>query len=242
MDIFEPFIHDGSVSLSSDMSDCTPIKILRDTGASQSLPLSDTLSFSEESSAGVSVLIKRVNCSEYTPVPLHTVYLSSNLVSGPVEVGVQSSLPFEGVQLILGNDLAGEKVIVNAIVTDKPYLEQCPDPVEKAIPGLYPACVVTRAMSKKKEGTEEEVTLADTIIGEALKNKPSRTLVPEPAVVVTEDGLAYQADKMSTPHLIAEQQRDPIVASLFARVVDESEVSKNPLYKERSADEKVEAT
>ena len=120
MDLFEPFIHDGSVSLSSDMSDCTPIKILRDTGASQSLLLSDILSFSEESSAGVSVLIKGVNCSEYTPVPLHTVYLSSNLVSGPVKVGVQSSLPFEGVQLILGNDLVGEKVVVNAIVTDKP--------------------------------------------------------------------------------------------------------------------------
>lgn len=104
MDVFEPFIHDGSVSLSSNMSDCTPIKILGDTGASQSLLLSDTLSFSEESSAGVSVLIKGVNCSEYTPVPLHTVYLSSNLVSGPVKVGVQSSLPFDGVQLILGND------------------------------------------------------------------------------------------------------------------------------------------
>ena len=186
------------------MSDCTPIKILRDTEASQSLLLRNTLSFSEESSAGVSVLIKGVNCSEYTPVPHYTVYLSSNLVSGPVKVGVQSSLPFEGVQLILGNDLAGEKVVVNAIVTDKPCLEQSPDPVEKAIPGLYPVCVVTRAMSKKKESTEEEVTLADTIIGEALKNKPSRTLVPEPAVVVTEHGLAYQADKMSTPHLIAE--------------------------------------
>lgn len=129
--------------------------------------------------------------------------------------------------MILGNDLAGEKIVVNAIVTDKPCLEQSPDPVEKAIPGLYPASVVTRAMSKKKESAEEEVTLADTIIGEALKSKPSRTLVPEPAVVVTEDGLAYQADKMSTPHLIAEQQRDPAVSGLFARVVDESEVSQN---------------
>lgn len=61
-----------------------------------------------------------------------------------------------------------------------------------------------------------------------MKSKPSRTLVPEPTVVVTEDGLACQADKMSTPHLFAEQQRYPVVSSLFARVVDESEVSKNP--------------
>ena len=44
------------------MSDPTPIKILRDTGALQSLLLSDTLSFSEESSVGASVLIRGINC------------------------------------------------------------------------------------------------------------------------------------------------------------------------------------
>ena len=38
----------------------------------------------------------------------------SNLVTGPVKVGIQPSLPFEGVLLILGNDLAGDKVVVNA--------------------------------------------------------------------------------------------------------------------------------
>ena len=46
--------------------------------------------------------------------------VQSNLVTRPVKVGVQSSLPFEGVHLILGNDLAGDKVIVNAVVTEKP--------------------------------------------------------------------------------------------------------------------------
>ena len=39
MDMFLPFIHDGLVSLSRDMSHSVPIKILRDTGASQSLLL-----------------------------------------------------------------------------------------------------------------------------------------------------------------------------------------------------------
>ena len=84
-----------------DMSDPTPVKILRDTGASQSLLLSDILLFSEESSVGASVLIRGINCSEYSPVPLHNVYLKSNLVTGPVKVGIQPSLPFEGVHLIL---------------------------------------------------------------------------------------------------------------------------------------------
>ena len=46
----------------------------------------------------------------------------SSLVSGPLKVGIQASLPFEGVHLILGNDLAGDKVVVNPVVTEKPCL------------------------------------------------------------------------------------------------------------------------
>ena len=50
MEIYEPFLSDGFVSLNSDSAQSTPIKILRDTGASQSLILADTLPFSEKSS------------------------------------------------------------------------------------------------------------------------------------------------------------------------------------------------
>ena len=71
MDIFQPFIHHGSMSLSSDMSDSIPVKILRDTEASQSVQLSDTLMFSMKSSTGVS--------QGYTPVPLHIVNLTETL-------------------------------------------------------------------------------------------------------------------------------------------------------------------
>ena len=52
MEIYEPFLSDGFVSLNSDTAQSTPIKILRDTGASQSLILADTLPFSEKSSSG----------------------------------------------------------------------------------------------------------------------------------------------------------------------------------------------
>ena len=127
--------------------------LLELTGASQSLLLAETLPFSEKSSTGTSVLIKGVNSLEYSPV-----YLSSDLVYGPVNVGLGSSLPFEGVQLLLGTDLAGDKVVINHIVTDVhvPCVEQLPDPVEKEIPNLYPACAVTRAMSKKKLSDEDK--------------------------------------------------------------------------------------
>ena len=70
MEIYEPFLSDGSVSLNSDFAQSTPIKILRDTGASQSLILADTLPFSEKTSSGTSVLIQGVECGLIN-VPLH---------------------------------------------------------------------------------------------------------------------------------------------------------------------------
>ena len=62
MEIYEPFLSDGFVSLNSDFAHSTPITILRDTGASQSLILEDTLPFSEKTSSGTSVLIQGVEC------------------------------------------------------------------------------------------------------------------------------------------------------------------------------------
>ena len=148
MEIYEPFLSDGFVSLNSDSAQSTPIKILRDTGASQSLILADTLPFSEKSSSGTSVLIQGVECG-FVNVPLHNIYLSSDLVTGPVAVGIRPSLPFKGIHLLLGNDLAGDKVVVNPLLTSTPCVDQPPDPIEQEIPDLYPSCAVTRAMAKK---------------------------------------------------------------------------------------------
>ena len=89
MEIYEPFLSDGFVSLNSESALSTPIKILRDTGASQSLILTDTLPLSEETSTGTSVLIQGVECG-FVNVPLHNIYLSSDLVTGLVAVGIRS--------------------------------------------------------------------------------------------------------------------------------------------------------
>ena len=80
MEIYEPFLSNRFVSLNSDYAQSTPIKILRDTGASQSLILADTLPFSEKTSSGTSVLIQGVECG-FVNVPLHNIYLSSDLVT-----------------------------------------------------------------------------------------------------------------------------------------------------------------
>ncbi|XP_061573350.1 polyadenylate-binding protein-interacting protein 2B-like, partial [Cololabis saira] len=49
---------------------------------------------------------------QYLEAPLHTIYLKSDLVTGFVTVGVRPCFPIEGVSFILGNDLAGGKVLV----------------------------------------------------------------------------------------------------------------------------------
>ena len=100
----------GFVSLNSDYAQSTSIKILRDTGASQSLILSDTLPFSEKTSSGTSVLIQGVECG-FVNVLLHNIYLSSDLVTGLEDVGIRPSIPFKGVHLLLGSYLAGDKVV-----------------------------------------------------------------------------------------------------------------------------------
>ena len=45
--------------------------------------------FSEKNSSGTSVLIQGVKC-EFVNVPLHDIYLSSDLVNGPVAVGIRN--------------------------------------------------------------------------------------------------------------------------------------------------------
>ena len=122
MEIYEPFLSDGFVSLNSDSAQSTPIKILRDTGASQSLILADTLPFSEKTYSGTSALIQGVGC-EFVNVPLHNIYLSSDFVIGLVAVGIRPSLPFKGVHELLGNDSAGDKVVVNPLLTSTPCFQ-----------------------------------------------------------------------------------------------------------------------
>ena len=177
MEIYEPFLSDGFVSLNSDFAQSTPITILRDTGASQSLILADTLPFSEKTSSGTSVLIQGVECG-FVNVPLHNIYLSSDLVKGPVAVGIRQTLPFKGVHLLLGNDLAGDKVVVNPLVTDTPCMDQSPDPIEQELPDLYPSCAVTRAMAKKATMTENQsdIDLTDSFIGQSFKNEITKSL------------------------------------------------------------------
>ena len=114
----------------------SPIRILRDTGSSQTFLLKDVIHLSENTSTGSDALIQGVECG-FLNVPFYVVNLKSDFVNMTVEV--MHSLPVTGVHLLLG----GDKAVVNPLVTANPCLDQM-DPIE--IPEYYPDCEVTTAM------------------------------------------------------------------------------------------------
>ena len=170
MEMFEPFIQNGFVSLSDDFSEAKAIRILRDTGSAQSILLQSTLPLSDSTYSGDNVLLKGVDTSlgSYPSAPLHQVYISSSHVNGPVTVGITSSLPIDGIDFLLGNDLTGGKVVDNSLVTDMPCNCQQLDQV----PNLDPACVVTRA-------SKEQESITDTLVWENTDEETSQEDVSE---------------------------------------------------------------
>ena len=239
MEIFERFMLNGFVSLSGVNCQPTPIKILRDTGASQSLILADILPFSEKTSSGTSVLIQGVECGTVI-ISLHHVNLSSDLVTGLVVIGITPSLPFKGVHLLLGNDLAGDKVVVNPLVTDKPNIGQTDDPIEQEIPYLYPSCAVTRAMAKKAilKNSNSDIDLTDTFIGQYFNDEIKKSLDLSLSDTQTDLSMSCHSplgsidqghDTLSKSQLIQEQQTDPEISKLIFRALHEDEISQVPM-------------
>ena len=86
-------------------------------------------------------------------VPLHRINLSSNIVNGPVIVGVKPTLPVKGVSLLLGNDIASGKDILSPIVSDTSELYEDSDVSSEHV---IPACVVTIVMTKKQANNNND--------------------------------------------------------------------------------------
>ena len=77
------------------------------------------LPLSETTATRTHVLIQGVELG-IVSMPMHTIYLKSSLVSGAVAVGLHPTPPMEDVSLVLGNDLAGDKVIPGLQVVTEP--------------------------------------------------------------------------------------------------------------------------
>ena len=126
------------------------MRVLRDTGASQSLILESALSFCDKSSVGASVILQGVE-GGYVNAPIYEVDLKSDLVSGKVKVGVRPSLPVKDVSIILGNDLAGERVVLSPVVSARPCESDETNRFVEEFPHVFPAYAVTRSMTKNAE-------------------------------------------------------------------------------------------
>ena len=89
-------------------------------------------------------------------VPLHEVNIKSSLINGNIVICMRPSLPVEGISLILGNDLAGEKVMVDPRVVEKPRDDEKTEKLAEKSPGIFPAFVATCSMKAKKEAIKEQ--------------------------------------------------------------------------------------
>jgi hypothetical protein len=127
------------------------VSILRDTGSSQSLILKDVLDFNSECFTGRHVLIAGVSGQTMT-IPLYKIVLKSGLLSPNVQkvvVGVTDSLPVDGVQVLMGNDLAGPRVRSEPVVSEYPVQSSSTDRLEYM--ECLPSCAVTRAQSRVQD-------------------------------------------------------------------------------------------
>ena len=116
------------------------MRFLCNTGATQSLLIDGMLPLSEQTSVVASVLMQGVGL-DLINVPLHQIFLKSELVSGSVIVGTRPTLPVDCISLILGNDLAG------GIVQPDPHAVNNLNnllPANEVLVQTFPACVVTR--------------------------------------------------------------------------------------------------
>ena len=167
MENYKPFISEGVISLVGEESSSQKVKILRDTEATQSFMLDrdteatqsfmlDTvLPLTENSFTGANVLISGVEMG-VLEIPFHEVNIKSSLINGNIVIGMRPSLPVEGISLILGNGLAGERVMVDQRVVEKPREYEKTEKLTEKFPGIFPAPVVTRSMKAKKEAIKEQ--------------------------------------------------------------------------------------
>ncbi|VDH93394.1 protocadherin Fat 4 [Mytilus galloprovincialis] len=212
MEEYKPFMSDGFISIVDDTT-LQPIKILRDTGASQSLLLEGVLPLSEKTSVGAS----QGRCRVSIDVPLHRIYLKSDLITGPVIVGVRPNLPIEGVTLLLGNDPARNKVVAEPIVTSEPVVDvKLPEDDAE----LYPACVVTRAMARKQQDEDlqenqfDYMDLSDTFLDDIEGPGSSEKAIIRPPSVNKNVIMPWpdvNSHSLDRKNLFEEQHKDPEV-------------------------------
>ena len=134
--------------------------------------------------------------------PQHKLTLVSNLVQGDVIMGVRPPLPMGGVQVILGNDLAGSRVWPDVPVdTISSQVGNSESPKTPSV--VLPTCAVTRATSRAS---------GDSCFEHSDKKRESISFVPAFPLPV------------SCSDLVKEQKDDPTLHALYNQLLPDDEV------------------
>ena len=180
--------------------------------------MEDVLPLSENTATGTRVQIQGIELGVVS-VPLHVVCLSSELLTGQVTVGTRPTLPIKGISLILGNDLAGSKVMPDLQLVNNPTAIIGVNVVESSI---FPACDVTRAAAKRGQEKANETSVTVDIGDDVNRATPSQT-----SQMATEDGIKEPCPSMNRQQLIQEQQRDVKLSQLTKEAVSEEQMPKH---------------
>ena len=165
-------VSEGYVSPVDNQARGRKIKILRDSAADISLLLKNTVPTSKLTHTGQYALISTM--AGTLTAPLHQIQLKCDYFTGPVTVGIVKKFPYRDISLLLGSDIANNKV--------RPVLQESKDSV-KCENTEHTTCVLTRAM-KKQQFTEEttkkpeplpEIDLQATFMADILGGQSSQT-------------------------------------------------------------------
>ncbi|KAG7168428.1 hypothetical protein Hamer_G002472, partial [Homarus americanus] len=139
---FRPFLSQGTVEVDGAE---TPVTILRDSGCLQTLIKEGVVAARKTDKYVVLGSLWGQGVAS-----LVLVRVKSSCFSGITNVACVHELPVAGVDLILGNDLAGGQM---GNVTPPPVLRERPESaaelqqLEDDMPDVFPLCAVTRSMS-----------------------------------------------------------------------------------------------
>ena len=211
---YAPFLSVGSVIYEGNANKQTyNVDILRDTGCSQSLMLQNILPDVTITDSTEQVLIKGIE-GNYISLPLVQVYLKSDLISGYVKVGLTPSLPMPGITFLLGNDIAGGKVTPQPKMSLTPIIDQDTEKLNDEIPGLFPACIVTRSKSYDMPTVNETLPPGDC------------TELHEKILHCNDES---SDDLITRSQLILAQQCDPSLKRFFEKVISSDEIDLVPV-------------
>ncbi|XP_069981706.1 uncharacterized protein [Penaeus vannamei] len=231
---FRPFCSTGFLSVDESCKSSSPVTILRDSAADISLVLKEAVP-NPDYYTGEMVIINGLIGSK--SIPICKVYLESKLIIGYINLGVVDNIPSDGISLLMGNDLVGDKVWLCPVVSPCPTEENNAVDLEREYPNLFPACAVTRSASRRSSPLTKALTFSTALPKESLidiftkdftladffksSDKDSDISASDNSNIVN-----FKDTPVTREKLIEEQYKDPELQTFYDRLTDTNDTSK----------------